>query len=152
MILLTQKAASYPGLCIEIHNGGKLKSKLHEKRDDFTFPKINFSFISSNFPVAHVYGVYVSQRICYSRACTHYSDFLDRAQLLTQQLIKQGYVAPTLKSAIQNAYVCHHQLVDRYEISISQKIMDIFPLHHFYQRQDFYRTWLWVTHRVSYKK
>jgi len=113
MILLTQKAASYPSLSIEINNGGKSKSKLYEKRDVFTFPIVNFSFISSNFLVAHVYGVYVSQLIWYYRACTHDSDFLDRAQLLTQKLIRQGYLAPTLKSAIQKVYVCHHQLVDR---------------------------------------
>jgi hypothetical protein len=113
MILLTQKVASYPSLSIECHIGGKLKSKLYEKRDDFTFPIVNFSFISSNFPVAHVYGVYVSQLKWYYRACTHDSDFLDRAQLLTQKLIRQGYLAPTLKSAIQKVYVCHHQLVDR---------------------------------------
>jgi len=31
----------------------------------------------------HNYGVYISQLIRYSRACAQYSDFLDRAQLLT---------------------------------------------------------------------
>jgi hypothetical protein len=48
------------------------------------------------------------------------SDFLYRAQLLTQKLLKQGYVASRLKSSIQKFYGCHHNLVDRYELSITQ--------------------------------
>jgi hypothetical protein len=37
-----------------------------------------------------VYVVYVSQLIRYSRAYAKYSDFLDRVQMLTQKLLKQG--------------------------------------------------------------
>jgi hypothetical protein len=86
---------------VEIDNEGRLKTKLYDKRDDFTFPIINFPFISSNIPAAPAYGVYISQRIRYSRACAQYSDFLDRVQLLTQNLLKPGYIAPRLKSSLQ---------------------------------------------------
>ena len=41
-------------------------------------------------------GHNISQLICYSRAYAQYSDFLDRAQLLTQKLLKQDYVAPRI--------------------------------------------------------
>ena len=54
------------------------------------------------------------------RACAHYSDFLDRPQQITQKLPKQGYVSPRLKSSLQKLYGRHHDLVDRYEISIPQ--------------------------------
>ena len=43
-----------------------------------------------------------SQTIPYSRACVMYNDFLDRAQLLMPALLKQSYVAPRLKSSLQN--------------------------------------------------
>ena len=47
---------------------------------------------------------------------------------LTQELLKQGYVAPNLKQSPQNYYSRHHELVDRYEISVSQMpIMDLLP-------------------------
>ena len=39
----------------------------------------------------------------FSRACTHYSDFVERAQLLTQKLLKQGCVAPRLKSSLRSS-------------------------------------------------
>ena len=45
------------------------------------------------------------------------SDFLD-AKI-------QGYVSPRLKSTLQKFYVRHHNLVDCYEISISQMTMDL---------------------------
>jgi hypothetical protein len=45
----------------------------------------NFPFI--NIPTSPAYGIYISQLICYSRVCAQYSDFLDRAQLLTQWLL-----------------------------------------------------------------
>jgi hypothetical protein len=40
------------------------------------------------------------------------SDFLDRSQLLAQNLLKQGYVVPRLKSSLQNFYGRHHYLID----------------------------------------
>jgi hypothetical protein len=41
-------SASYLDLHTEIDNGGRLRTKLYDKRDDFNFPIVNFPFISSN--------------------------------------------------------------------------------------------------------
>jgi len=48
----TQKSTSYLDLHLKIDSGGRLKTKLHDKRDDFTFPIFTFSFISSNIPAS----------------------------------------------------------------------------------------------------
>ena len=79
----TQKSTS----CLVLHldNGGILKTKHYVKRDDYTFPIVNFPFISSNIPTSPANGVYISQLVCCARACAQYNDFLDRAQLLTQR-------------------------------------------------------------------
>ena len=45
----------------------------------------------------------------------------------SQELLKQNYVASRLKSSQQKLYSCHHKLVDRYEISISQIAIGLFP-------------------------
>ena len=42
----TEKSASYLNLHLEIDNGGRLKTKLYDKRDDFTFPIVIFPFIT----------------------------------------------------------------------------------------------------------
>ena len=91
-----QKSASYLDFHLEIDNGGRLKTKLYDKRDDFTFPIVNFPFISSVITAAPAYGVYISQLIRYSRDCAQYSGFLNRAQLLMKKLLKQGYIDPRL--------------------------------------------------------
>ena len=81
------KAASYLDLDLEIDNGGWLKTKLYEKRDDFSFPIVNFPFLSSNIPAAPAYRVYISQLIRYSLGFISYHDFLDRRLLLTRKLL-----------------------------------------------------------------
>jgi hypothetical protein len=65
----TQESAFYLDLHLEINNGGRLKTKLYDKCDDFTFPVVNFPFISSNIPASPAYGVYISQLVHYSGAC-----------------------------------------------------------------------------------
>ena len=96
------------------------RTKVYDTLDDFTFLIINFPFtfhyiISSNIPST---SAYISQLIWYSRDCIQYSDFQDRAQLMTQNLLKQGYVDPRLKSLLHNFSGFHQELVDHYNISI----------------------------------
>jgi hypothetical protein len=64
----TQMSASYLDLHLEIDNGGRLKTKLYDKRDDFNIPIVNFPFLSYNITASPAYGVYISQRIRHSRA------------------------------------------------------------------------------------
>ena len=52
------------------------------------------------------YGVNIPQVMRYCRASAQCTDILDRAQLLTQNLLKQGYVAPRLNSSLQKVYGC----------------------------------------------
>ena len=112
--------------------GAKIVEVFRVKNHDFT-PKKSyfFSILGGRAPGAapppppppppeSAPGVYISQLICYSRACAQYIDLLDKAQLLTKRLLKHGYVAPRLKF-----YGRRHNLVDRYEISISQMTMDL---------------------------
>ena len=112
----TVKSASYLDLHLEIDNEGRLKTKLYDKRDDFSFPIVNFPFLSSNIPAAPAY----------SRACISYHDFLDRGLLLTRKLLNQEFQMVKLKSSRRKFYGRHHELVDRYGITVSQMISDMF--------------------------
>ena len=67
--------AEYLDLTFIIDSGGKLSTKLYDKRDDFEFHIVNFPFLSSNIPSGPSYGVYISQLIRYARCCSHYEDF-----------------------------------------------------------------------------
>jgi hypothetical protein len=89
---------------------------------------VNFPFICSNIPAAPAYWVYISQLIRYSRDCGSYHDFLDRGLLLTRNLLNQGFLLVKLKSSLRKCYGRHHDLVDRYRISVSQMTTDMFHL------------------------
>ena len=117
----TYMSASYLDLHLEIDSEDRLRTKLYDKRDYFNFPIVNFPFICSNIPAAPAYGVYISQMIRYFRACGSYQDFLDRGLLLTRKLLNQGFL-------LVKFYGRHHDLVDRYGISVLQMTTDMFHL------------------------
>jgi hypothetical protein len=66
--------------------------------------------------------------IQYSRACGSYQDFNDRGLLLARKLLNQGFLSVQLKSWLRKIYGHHHDLVDRYGISVSHMTMDMFHL------------------------
>jgi hypothetical protein len=123
----TDRSVSHLDIHIEIDSERRLRTKLYDKRDDFNFPIVNFSFIFSNIPAAPAYGVYISQLIQYSRACGSYQESLDRGLLLTRKLLNQGFFLVMLKSS-QKFCGRHHDLVDRYGISVSQMTRNMFHL------------------------
>ena len=68
---------------------------------NFNFHITNFPFLSSNIPSSPAYGVFISQLIRYTRACSSYECFILRARRLSSKLLKQGYLVETLEIVIQ---------------------------------------------------
>jgi hypothetical protein len=101
----------------------RLGTKLSDKRDDFNFPIIYFSFMCINIPAAPAYGVYIAQLKRCSRACGSYQDFLDRGLLLTSKTLNQGHLLVKLKSTLQKFYGRHLN-----GIYVSQTTMNMFQL------------------------
>ena len=75
-----KRSASDFVIHLAIDSRGKLKTNLYVECDYFTFPIINFRFISSNIPASPTYVVYISQLVRCSWACAQNNDFLDRAK------------------------------------------------------------------------
>ena len=92
----SKTTASYLDLFITISNG-VLQFKLYDKRDDFNFGIVNYPFTDSNIPMKPAYGVYVSQLVRYSLACSSYTDFLSRHRTLVTKLVHQGYTTELLR-------------------------------------------------------
>ena len=57
----TDRSVSHLDLYIEIASERRIRTRLYDKRDDFNFPIVNFSFKCSKIPAASAYGVYISQ-------------------------------------------------------------------------------------------
>ena len=93
--------ADYLDLTFIIDSGGKLSTKLYDKRDDFDFHIVNFRFLSSYIPSGPSYGVYISQLIRHARSCSHHDDLRYRHKYLVDQLLSQGYVALRLEKSFK---------------------------------------------------
>ena len=63
---------------------------------------------------------FVSQLILYCRASSKYHDFVSRSGQLVTKLKNQGYVLTRLKAAFKKFYGRHHNLVDNYNLAMSQ--------------------------------
>ena len=61
--------ANYLGLTFITGDNNRLYTKLYDKRDDFDFYTVNFSFLSGNIQSGPSYGVHISQSIRYVRCC-----------------------------------------------------------------------------------
>ena len=94
--------ADYLGLTFIIDSGGKLSTRLYDKRDDFDFHIVNFPFLSSNIPSGSSYGVYISQLNKYAQCCSHYEDFRYRHKCLVDRILSQGYRALSLEKSFKN--------------------------------------------------
>ena len=65
----------------------------YDKRDDFDFLIVNFTFanLDGDVPRSTSYGVFISQLTRFARASSHCANFNTRNKLLTQKRHKQGY-------------------------------------------------------------
>jgi hypothetical protein len=84
------------------------------------------NFLPSTVPT---FLIGISQNICilaYYHMKTWLS--LDRGLLLIRKLLYQGFLLVKLKSSLRKFYGCHHDLVDRYGMSVSQMTSYMFHL------------------------
>ena len=72
-------------------SNGIVSFKIYDKRDDFNFEIINFSFLDGDVPRSPSYGVYISQHVRFARVCSIIDGFNNRNLLLTAKLFNQGY-------------------------------------------------------------
>ena len=121
-------SASYLDLLLLIGRDGQLHNSIYDKRDNFNFHIANFPFLRSNIPSMPAYGVFISQLIRYTRACSSYECFIPRATRLSSKLLKQGYLVERLKSSFRKFYGRYGDLIQQYEVSLSRMLNDILIL------------------------
>ena len=126
----SNNSAFYLDLFLSIESDGQLRTFLYDKRDDFNFHITNCPFLSSNIPSSPAYGVFISQLIRYTRACSSYECFILRAAQLSYKLLRQGYVMERLKSSLRKFYCRYGNIIKHYEVSLSQMLHDILGHNH----------------------
>ena len=90
-------------------SNGIVSSKIYDKRDDFNFEIVNFSFLDGDVYRPPSYGVYISHRIRFARECSNVDDFNNRNLILTAKLIKHGYRYHKIRKAFSTFYHGHSE-------------------------------------------
>ena len=73
---------------------------------------MSFSYV----PRCTSYGVYISQLIRFARASSHVADFNTRNKLLTQKLLKQGYLYHKLHKTFTKFYRQYYDLISKFHV------------------------------------
>ena len=102
-------------LCL---SNGTVSTKIHDKRDDYDFDIVNFTFLDGDVPRRTLYGVYISQLIRFARASSNLNDINYRNKALPAKLFKQGYRYFKLRKAFSKLYRRHSALLEKYSASL----------------------------------
>ena len=103
-------------LCI---SNGTVSTKHYDKRDDFDFDIVNFSFSGWRYPPAYlIWGIHISQLIRFARASSNLNDFNDRNKAPTAKLLRQGYRYFKLRKAFSKFYRRHSALLEKNSVSL----------------------------------
>ena len=120
--------ADYLDLTFVIDSGGKLSTRLYDKRDNFDFHIVNFPFLSSNIPSGLFYGVYISQLLdMYDAVHTKMiSDIATSAWLIdfSHKAIER---ALRLEKSFKKFYGRYQDLIEKYQRSVKVMVNDSFP-------------------------
>ena len=119
--------ADHLDLTFIIDSGGKLSTRLYDKRDDFDFYIVNFPFLLNNIPSGPSYCVYISQLIRYTRCCSHYDDFRNHHKCLVDRLLSQGCTALRFEKSFKKFYGRYQNLIEKYQRLINIIVSDSFP-------------------------
>ena len=109
--------APFLDLHLSISNGF-FSSKIYDKRDDFDFDIVNFTFLDGDVPRSTSYGVYISQLIRFARVSSHVVDFNARNKSLTAKLLQQGYRYHKLRKTFSKFYRRHYELVSKFSVGL----------------------------------
>ena len=90
--------------------------KIYDKRDDFDFEIVIFSFLDGDVPCTTSYGVFISQLIRFDRASSYVTDFNTRNKLLTQKLLTQGYRYHKLRETFSKFHRRHYDLISKFQV------------------------------------
>ena len=95
-----------------------VSTKIYDKHDDFDFEVVNFPFLDGDVPHSASYGVYISQLIHFAKASSYVADLNTRNKLLTQKLLKQGYLYHKLRQTFSKFYRQYYDLISKLQVGL----------------------------------
>ena len=98
----------------------KFRTKIFDKRDDFSFDIVKYPDTKSNIPDSIVYNVFCTQLVRYLRVCSHFQDFNFCLQTLLQNFISKGCNKDILKSKVKKTILKHRLTFEKYSLTATE--------------------------------
>ena len=112
--------ASFLDLHLSISDGF-VKTKIYDKRDDFDFDVVSFSFLDCLRSASC--DVCVSQLFRFARVSSHVDDFNTRDKVLTAKLLGQGNRYHGLRGAFSKFYRRPFGMVSKYNVGLGALLL-----------------------------
>ena len=93
---------------------GNLNTKIYDKRDDFSFPIVNYPFLDGDVSLSPSCGVYISQLVRFVRVCNNVLDFNERNLCITKKLLHQGFRYHKLVKTFTKFYHRYKDIIRKY--------------------------------------
>ena len=113
-------------LFLELHlsiSNGFVKTKINDKRDDFDFNIVHFSFLNGDVPRSASYGVYISEFIRFARTSSHVDGFNTRNKVLAAILLRQRHRCHKIRKAFSKFYRRHFDTVSKYNVGLKTRLL-----------------------------
>ena len=109
----SETEAAFLDLHLSISND-IVSTKIYDKRDDFEFEIVNFPVLDGDVPRSTSYGVLIR----FARASSYVADFNTRNKLLTQKLLKQGYLYHKLCKTFSKFHRRYYDLISKFQVGL----------------------------------
>ena len=93
-------------------SNGFVSSEIHDKRDDFDFDIVIFSFLDGDVAISQLTG------IRFARVSIHVTDFNARNKIATAKLLQQGYQYCKLRKVFSKCYHRHYAVVSKFKVGL----------------------------------
>ena len=123
--------ASFLDLHLSISDGF-VRTKIYDKREDFDFDIMNFSFLDGDVPSSTSYGVCIFQLIQFSRLSSHVDDFNTRNKVLTAKLLRQVYRYNKIRKPFSKFYRRHFDILSKYNVGLKTFLLQGLSKPEFY--------------------
>ena len=106
-------------MTISIYRGKFCIKLLYDKRNDYDFDVISFSYLDGDIPKGQSYGIFISQLIRYARINTSFSNFISDCKKLVTKLVGLYFDVAALRKRFQVFINKHFYAWGKYGVPLS---------------------------------
>jgi hypothetical protein len=119
-----------------IVDSGFVHTGIYDKRDDFGFRVVTFPTLPTNSPLMAAHGLLIAQLLRFAQVNDTLTGFHERASLLTEKLVAQGFKKELLEKKCKTFYTRNEKLLRKYVVTKEVILAGCFTKKTFFENVD----------------